>query len=42
MTFMIISIIIISLIGTLSHFLYDMSEHNKIVGLFTAVNESTW
>ncbi len=37
-----VSIIVISLIGTLSHFLYDISGHNKIVGLFTAVNESTW
>lgn len=37
-----ISIIIISIIGTLSHFLYDISNHNKVVGLFTAVNESTW
>ncbi|MBR1717931.1 MAG: hypothetical protein IJ715_01515 [Bacilli bacterium] len=36
------SIIIISIIGTLSHFLYDISGHNKFVGLFTAVNESTW
>lgn len=42
MIFMIISIILISLIGTLSHFLYDISNHNKIVGLFSAVNESTW
>jgi len=40
--FLIISIIFISLIGTLSHFLYDLSNHNKIIGLFTAVNESTW
>ena len=37
-----ISILVISLIGTLSHFLYDLLGHNKIVGLFTAVNESTW
>ena len=37
-----ISIIVISLVGTLAHFLYDISGHNKIVGLFTAVNESTW
>ena len=36
------SIIIISIVGTLAHFLYDISNHNKIVGLFTAVNESTW
>ena len=42
MIFLIISIIIISIIGTLSHFLYDISNHNKIVGLFSAVNESTW
>ena len=42
MYFMIGSIIIISLIGTLSHFMYDISKHNKIIGLFCAVNESTW
>lgn len=36
------SIIIISIVGTLAHFLYDLSNHNKIIGLFTAVNESTW
>ena len=35
-------IILISIIGTLFHFLYDVSNHNKIVGLFSAVNESTW
>lgn len=42
MWFTIISIILISIIGTLAHFLYDISNHNKIVGLFSAVNESTW
>ena len=42
MLFLIISIIVISIIGTLSHFLYDLSNHNKFVGLFAAVNESTW
>ncbi len=36
------SILIISIVGTLSHFLYDIFNHNKIIGLFTAVNESTW
>lgn len=36
------SIIIISLIGTISHFLYDITNHNKIVGLFVSVNESVW
>lgn len=39
---MLLSIIIISIVGTISHFLYDISNHNKIVGLFTAVNESIW
>ena len=34
--------VIISVVGTLAHFLYDFSHHNKIVGLFAAVNESTW
>ena len=38
----IISVIIISTVGTLSHFLYDIFNHNKVVGLFSAVNESTW
>ena len=42
MVFITISIITISIIGTLSHFLYEMSNHNKVVGLFTAVNESIW
>ncbi len=42
MTFLIISVVIISIIGTISHFTYDMSNHNKVVGLFSAVNESTW
>ena len=42
MLFIIISIIVISILGTLSHFLYDISHHNKIMGLFAAVNESTW
>ena len=39
---LLISILVISIIGTLSHFLYDMSKHNKFIGLFGAVNESTW
>ena len=42
MKFFIISVILISIIGTLSHFLYDISNHNKVIGLFSAVNESTW
>lgn len=38
----IVSSIVISLVGTLAHFLYDITNHNKFIGLFTAVNESTW
>ncbi len=38
----IVSAIVISLVGTLAHFLYDITNHNKFIGLFTAVNESTW
>lgn len=39
---MILEIIFISVIGTLLHFTYDWSNHNKVVGIFSAVNESTW
>ena len=38
----IVSIIIICIVGTLLHFVYELSGHNKIVALFAAVNESTW
>ena len=37
-----ISILIISIVGTFLHFLYEISNHNKYVALFAAVNESTW
>ena len=40
--FLWISIIVITVLGVLAHFLYDLSHENKILGLFTAVNESTW
>ena len=36
-----LGIIVISLTGTLAHFLYEWSHQNHIVGLFAAVNEST-
>lgn len=42
MSFMMMSIIIISITGTLSHFMYDITNHNRVMGLFAAVNESTW
>ena len=37
-----LGIVVISVVGTLAHFLYDFSGHNKVLGLFSAVNESTW
>ena len=42
MLFTIVGILVISIIGTLLHFVYEFSKHNKVVGLFSAVNESTW
>lgn len=30
------------ILGTILHFTYEMSQGNKIVGLFSAVNESVW
>lgn len=38
----VITTVVISAVGTLAHFLYDLTDHNKVIGLFTAVNESTW
>ncbi|MBD5555996.1 MAG: hypothetical protein HDQ95_11845 [Roseburia sp.] len=38
----IIGIIFVLVIGTLSHFVYEWSGHNFILGLFSPVNESTW
>lgn len=40
--FMWIGIIVISTFGTLGHFTYEFTKHSRIVGLFAAVNESTW
>ena len=37
-----IGIIVISILGTFLHFLYELSGHNKFVAIFAAVNESTW
>ena len=35
-------VIVISTVGTLAHFLYDWTGKNRVIGLFAAVNESTW
>ena len=37
-----ISFLTASLLGTLSHFVYEWSDDNFFVGLFFPVNESTW
>ena len=39
---LIIACFFVSIVGTLLHFVYEMSNHNKFVALFGAVNESTW
>lgn len=36
------AVIVISVLGTFAHFLYEISGHNKFIALFAAVNESTW
>lgn len=38
----ILGTIFISLIGSSLHFTYEWSNHNKVVSIFSAVNESTW
>ena len=37
-----VGIIFISILGTFLHFFYEISNHNKFVAIFAAVNESTW
>ena len=37
-----VGIVFIAFVGTLLHFLYEFSHHNKFVAIFAAVNESTW
>lgn len=34
--------IFIIILGCLGHFIYEWSNHNKLIGYFFAVNESTW
>ena len=38
----IFSFFIIGGLGTLLHFVYDWSGQNALIGIFSAVNESTW
>ena len=37
-----LDIIVISILGTLLHFLYEFSGGNFLVAIFSAVNESVW
>lgn len=37
-----IGILFVSILGTIQHFVYEISGHNFVVGLFAPVNESTW
>ena len=41
-TWQIITVIICLILGVILHFTYEWSGENRIVGLFSAVNESTW
>lgn len=40
--YMVIGIIFVLITGTLAHFVFRWSNNNKIVGLFTPINESIW
>ncbi len=40
--FIIIGIIFVLVTGSLSHFLFDWTGNNYIVGLFAPINESVW
>ncbi len=40
--FTIIGIIFVLITGSLAHFLYDWTNHNFTIGLFTPINESVW
>lgn len=41
-TWQVIVVIICLILGILLHFTYEWSERNTLVGVFSAVNESTW
>ncbi|MGN1328860.1 MAG: DUF6512 family protein [Eubacterium sp.] len=38
----IIGFIFVSVLGTLSHFVFEWSGYNRIIGMVVPVNESTW
>lgn len=40
--YQIFSAIFVIILGTLLHFTYKLSSENKIIAIFSAINESTW
>lgn len=42
MIFCILGFIFVAILGTLSHFFYNWSGNNKVVGIIFPANESTW
>ena len=40
--FQIFSAIFVIILGTILHFTYTWSKNNSLIGLFSAINESTW
>ncbi|MBO4815922.1 MAG: hypothetical protein J5507_03160 [Clostridia bacterium] len=40
--YQIFSAIFVIILGTMLHFTYKWSGENKLIGLFSAINESTW
>ena len=38
----IIAFVVIGVLGTISHFIYEWSDFNRVIGYFFAINESTW
>ena len=40
--FCIIGFLFVSIMGALSHFFYEWSDFNKIIGILFSANESTW
>ena len=40
--YILIGIIFVLMIGTLSHFVYNLTGNNDFIGFFFPVNESTW
>ena len=40
--YQIFSFVFVSILGTILHFTYEWSGENKVVALFSSVNESTW